>query len=119
MGLIIKLVATGLAVWVAELIVPGFEFDGSFWAFVGVAVILAVINAFVKPIISFFSIPLILLTMGLFLLIVNALSLQIAIWLSGVWDLGLTSDGFFWATFLAAIVISIVTWIVEAILDRD
>ena len=41
MGLLIKIVATGLAVWVAVLIVPGLEFDGSFWAFVGVVVTMA------------------------------------------------------------------------------
>lgn len=119
MGLLMKLVATGLAVWVAVLIVPGLEFDGSFWAFVGVAVILAVINVIVKPIMKLLSLPFIVLTLGLFLLVINAVALQLAIWLSGVWDLGFTSDGFFWATFLGAVVISIVSGIAGKILDTD
>lgn len=119
MGLVIKVVATGLAVWVAVLIVDGLEFDGSFWAFVGVALILALINAIVKPIMKILSLPIIILSLGLFLLVINALALQLAIWLSGAWDLGLTSDGFFWSTFLGALVISIVSWLVGKVLDRD
>lgn len=101
----------------AVLIVAGLEFDGSFWAFVGVAGILAVTNTFVKPIMRLLSLPFIILTLGLFLLVINALVLQLAVWLSGVWDLGLTSDGFFWATFLGALVISIVAGIAGKILD--
>jgi putative membrane protein len=76
----------------------------------------------VKPILKLFSLPLILLTLGLFLLIVNALVLQLVIWLSGpsVFDLGLTSTGFFWATFWASVVVSLVGWILGIVIpDGD
>jgi putative membrane protein len=71
----------------------------------------------VKPIINVLSLPLILITFGLFLLVTNALALQVAIWLSSsVFDLGLTSEGFFWSTFLGALVISVVSTVLEKVL---
>lgn len=101
------------------MLIDGFEFSGEWWQFLIAAVILGLANAFVKPILRFFSLPLILVTLGLFLLVVNALVLSLVVWLSGVFDLGLTSDGFFWETFLASIVVSIVGWIIGALLPDD
>lgn len=107
--------------WVATLLIDGFDFTGAWWQLLLVAVIVGLANALVKPILSFFSIPFIIVTLGLFLIVVNALVLQLAVWLSGpdVLDLGLTSDGFFWDTFLASIVVSIVGWILGALLPDD
>lgn len=120
MRFVLKLAATAAAIWVAVWIVDGLDFDGNFWGFVGVSAILLVANAIVKPILNLFSLPLILLTLGLFLLITNGLVLQFTVWLSGdVLDLGLSSTGFFWATFLGALVISIVRWVADAVLDED
>jgi putative membrane protein len=117
MNLIWKLIATGAALWVAVWLVPGLDFEGTFWVFVAVTAIVMLARMVVKPILNVLSIPLILVTFGLFLLITNALALQVAIWLSSsVFDLGLTSDGFFWATFLGALVISVVSTIVEKVL---
>jgi putative membrane protein len=115
MRFILKLGITALAVWVAVAIVPGLDFDGSFWAFVLIALLVAVVNGVVKPIMNLLSLPFVILTLGLFLLITNALALQIVIWLSepSRLDTGLTSTGFFWATFLGALVISIVRTILE------
>ena len=118
MNFVLKLAVTAGAIWVAVWIVDGLVFEGGFWAFVGVSLILLVANAIVKPILNLFSLPLILVTLGLFLLITNALVLQLTIWLSGdVFDLGLSSTGFFWATFLGALVISLVRWAADAALD--
>lgn len=116
---VLSLLATAASLWVAVWIVGGLEFTGTWWQFLIAAAIMGVANAVVKPVLKFFSFPLILLTMGLFLLIVNALVLQLVIWLAGpnVFDLGLTSTGFFWATFLGAIVIAIVGWVIDAVLD--
>ncbi len=120
MRFVLKLAATAAAIWVAVWIIDGLDFEGGFWAFVGVSLILLVANAIVKPILNILSLPLILVTLGLFLLITNALVLQLTIWLSSdVLDLGLTSTGFFWATFLGALVISIVRWAADTVLDRD
>jgi putative membrane protein len=113
MRFLIKLAVTALAVWIAFTYVPGLDFTGSFWNLLVVAILVALVNGIVKPIMNLFSLPIVVLTLGLFLLITNALALQIVIWLSGIWDLGLSSTGFFWATFWGAVVISLVRWVAE------
>ena len=122
MRFLITFLITAASLAAAVWLVGGLEFTGEWWEFLIIAVIMGLANAIVKPIIQFFSIPLIILTMGLFLLIVNALVLQLVVWLSGpdVLDLGLTSTGFFWATFWGSVVISIVSWLLGVILpDPD
>lgn len=111
MGIILNLAVTAGALGIAVWIIDGLEFTGSWWQYVIVVVILGLANFIVKPILRLLSLPIILITLGLFLIVVNALVLQLVVWLSGVWDLGLTSTGFFWATFLGAIVLSIATWL--------
>ncbi len=121
MPFLISFLGTAASVWVAVWLVNGFEFDGAWWQFLIAAAIVGLANAFVKPILKFFSLPFILVTLGLFLIIVNALILQLAVWISGpdVLDLGLTSDAFFWSTFWASIVVSITGWIIGALLPDD
>ena len=119
MSFLLNLAATAASLWVAVWLVAGFEFSGEWWQFVIVALILGAANTIVKPILKLFSLPLILLTFGLFLFVVNALVLGLVVGLSGVFDLGLTSDSFFWSTFLASIVVSIVAWIIGAVLPDD
>lgn len=118
MQFIVTFLATAASLWVAEWLVDGLDFNGETWQFFVIAAIMGLASAIVKPIITFFSIPLIIVTLGLFMLVVNALVLQLVVWLSGpdVFDLGFTSSGFFWATFLGALVISIVGWIINVIL---
>lgn len=121
MRLIIGIAVTALSIWVAVAIVPGLNFEGEWLAFVLVAVILSVINAVVKPIVKLLSLPIVIMTLGLFLLVVNALMLSLTLWLAAPerLDLGLTSDGFFWSTFLGALVISIVQTVVNMVVDQD
>ncbi len=120
MGFLIRFLVSAAALWVAVWWIDGFTFDGEWWQFLIVTLIMGVVNAIVKPIIKLFSLPLIILTLGLFLLVTNALALQLTVWLSDSMDLGLASEGFFWTTFLAAIVISVVAWLLEVILpDGD
>lgn len=118
---LIRLLANAIALWAAVQIVPGLSFEGSVWGWLGIALIFGIVNALVRPIVLFFSCPLVLLTLGLFVLIVNALMLSLTIWLSSdVLGFGIGSTGF-WATFWGAIVISVVSWLISLILpdDRD
>ena len=118
---IVTFFGTAASLWAAVAVVDGFEFDGALWQFLVVAAIVGLANAIVKPLLQLISLPLIVLTLGLFLIIVNALVLQFSVWLSGpeVLDLGLTSDGFWWSTFWASIVISVVGWVLGILLpDR-
>lgn len=118
---LLALAATAAGVWVAVRLVPGLDFDGSGWAFLGVAVLVALANMIVKPILSVLSFPVVIVTLGLFLLVINAIVLQLVVWLSAPerLDLGLSSTGFFWATFLGALVISVVRWLLDLFLIRD
>ncbi|MCH7899374.1 MAG: phage holin family protein [Acidobacteria bacterium] len=118
MKFVVTLLSTAASLWVAVWLVSGLEFSGVWWQFLIVAAIMGLANAFARPVITFFSIPFIIVTLGLFLLIVNALVLQLVVWLSGpsVLDLGLTSTGFFWATFWGSVVISVVGWILGLVL---
>lgn len=118
---ILGVLVTALAIWVAVAIVPGLDFTGEWYAFLLVALILSIINAVVKPIVKLLSLPVVLFTLGLFLLVINALMLSLTVWLADPsrLDLGLTSDGFFWSTFLGALVISIVQSIVNMFIDTD
>ena len=115
MNLILKIAVNAGALWLAVWIVSGLDFEGSFWGFVLVSLFVVVANSLVKPILIFFSLPFILVTLGLFLFITNALTLQAVVWISHPdrLDLGLTSSGFFWATFFGAVVISIGRWLIE------
>lgn len=119
MAFLLSFLATAASLWVADQLIDGFDFEGEWWQFLIVVAIMGLANAVVKPVLKLFSLPLILVTFGLFLLVVNAVVLALVVALSGAFDLGLTSDGFFWETFLAAIVISIVTWIIGAVLPED
>jgi putative membrane protein len=119
MSFLITILGTAASLGIAVWLIDGFDFSGQWWEFVIVAAILALANVVVRPILRLLSLPLILVTLGLFLIVVNALVLAFVVWLSGVWDLGLTSDGFFWDTFLASIVVSIAGWIIGALLPDE
>ena len=118
MRFIVRLLTTAASLWVAVWLVNGLEFDGEWWEFLIAAAIMGLANAVARPILTFFSLPLIVLTLGLFLLVVNAAVLQLVVWMSGpdVFDLGLTPTGFFWATFWGAIVVSLTGWAISTIL---
>ena len=79
MKLGLTFLATAVSLWVAVWLVDGLEFDGEWYQFLIIAAIMGLANTIVKPILKLFSLPLILLTLGLFLLIVNALVLQLVI----------------------------------------
>jgi putative membrane protein len=122
MRLLLRLLINAVAIWVATLIVPNVEVSGGWLGWVIVVVLFALVNTFIRPIAQFFSLPLTILTLGIFALIVNALLLMFVAWLAGDYfqitgsnwlsDLG-------WA-FLASIVISLVSTVLGWFLpDRD
>jgi putative membrane protein len=118
MRFILRLLVTAVAVWVAVMLVPGLDFTGSIWSLLIISLIFGLINAFIRPIVLFLSCPLVAMTLGLFVLVVNAAMFWLTIWLSKQWDLGLTSEGLI-ATFLGALVISIVSGLLSLFLPDD
>jgi len=114
-SVVLRILVYAAALWVAVALLPGLDFDGEVLALLAIALILGVANVIVKPILALVSLPLVILTLGLFLLVVNAIVLALVIAVSGALDLGLTSDGFGW-TFLGALVVSLVSWGLESLL---
>ncbi len=116
MGILLKILINAAALYVAVLVLPEFNFDGTVPALLVIALIMGVVNAVVRPILKVLTFPAILLTLGLFLIVVNAIALSLVVWLAGpgVLDLGLTSGGFGW-TLLAALIVSLVAWGLESL----
>ena len=109
---------TGLALWVVTLILPGMRFVGgdtmlqTIGIILVVAVIFGLVNAVIKPLVQVLSIPLYILTLGLFHVVVNALMLWITAWITDhTTHWGLHIDHFWWTAIWAAILLSIVGWI--------
>jgi putative membrane protein len=119
--LLIRWAITAVALFVAATIVPGIEVEPGGWpVFAVMAIILALVNALVRPILALLSCPLILATFGLFTFVVNAVAFWIASGLAQRWfDVGFHVDGFL-AALLGSIVVSIVSTILTVFLpDED
>jgi len=115
---LIRLVVNAVAIWAAVELVPGLNYVGSTASLLLVALVFGVVNALVRPLLLLLTCPFIILTLGLFVLIVNTIMLSLTVWLSGIFDLGLTSTGF-WATFLGALVVSIVSSLINLIIKDN
>jgi putative membrane protein len=121
---LIRVVVDALALAAAAWLVGGITVteearEDQVIALVIVAVIFGLINAVVAPVVKLLSLPFIILTLGLFLLVINAALLLLTSWIAGEIGLGFEVDGF-WPAVLGAIVITIATWILEAVLpDGD
>lgn len=111
MNFLIRIAINAFAVWIAVGILPGLGFSGTFWNLVVIGVILGVVNAAIKPVLKILSIPLIVLSLGAFLLVINWAMFALVVWLARPdrLDLGLTSTGF-WTTFFGALLVSAVSW---------
>lgn len=103
--ILIRMAINGVALWIASLLIDGIKLAEDFWKIVLVVVIFGLVNALVKPVAKLLSLPFIVLTLGIFILVINAVMLLITDWLTA----SLEVDGFFDAL-LGAIVISIVSW---------
>ena len=111
-GIVIRTLIVAAGLWLATVLVPGVSAETTpalLWA----AVALGLINAFVRPLVVLLTLPLTILTLGLFLLLVNAAMLNLAAWFV---------DGFvvagFWSSVLGAIVVGVTSWLVSAFIDE-
>lgn len=120
MTFLARLIVNGIAIWLASQWVTGIEIDsnqGDSWGNVLIialiALIFTVVNALVKPVVTLLSLPLMILTLGLFTIVVNALMLMLTAWISTSLDVGLTVDGF-WTAVWGALIISLVNFVLSA-----
>jgi len=116
MSFAVRVVITAVGLWVAAELVDGIQMDPnrSIAYLLVVALLVGVLNATVRPLLALLSLPLVVATLGLFLFVVNAVTLAIAFAISARFDLGFTSDGF-GPTLLAAIIVSIVGWLANGL----
>ena len=105
LGMATRFVINVAALWLAQALVTGFDID-SVPALIFGAAIFGIVNAVIKPIITIISCPLTCLTLGFFLLIINAIMLEITDWIAGWFDLAFEVDGFI-AAFLGALIIAV------------
>jgi putative membrane protein len=105
---VFRWIITTIAVVIASALVPGMRYD-TFGALLGAALLLGILNAFVRPVLLLLSAPLILLSLGLFILVINGLML---LWVP-TFVVGFHVDGF-WSAFWGAIVVGLISWVLSA-----
>lgn len=122
MSFLIRWLVTAIAVGAAVWLVPGIQIIGGDSAWVAIAIFalfLSLINISIKPILQILSIPITVLTLGIFYIVVNTLLLYVAAWLAnGIFQVGFLIEGF-GSAFLASIVISIVSAIINSLIGND
>jgi putative membrane protein len=109
--LLIRWAILGLAFAFTAWILSGMEISGGFWGYVWVSALFGIVNAIVGTILRIFTLPLIFLTLGLFLIVINALMLELT---DAITD-NLTIDDFFWTAIWGAILLSIASVVLELI----
>ena len=132
---IVRVLINGLALWIASWILPGLDITtsatmeavaktgvsqgtdaaGIVLAYLFIGLIFGLVNAFVRPIVSFLSLPITILTLGLFTIVINAAMLYLTSWISSYTPVDFTIDSFFWTAVLAAIIITIVSLVADRI----
>ena len=124
MRFVLWVVVNALALAAATALLDGIELsarstEDQIVTMVIVALVFGVINAVVAPVVKLLSLPFIILTLGLMLLVINALMLMLTGWVAEQLDLGFRVDGF-WTAVLGAIIVTIATWVLEAVFpDKD
>lgn len=118
MTFLLRLLVNAAALWVATRIVPGVTYQGDLLPFLLVALIFGVINATLRPLTKLLTCPLILLTLGLFALVVNGLMLWLTSSLAGAMGLGFHVAGF-WPAFWGALVVSIISTLLSMTVRVD
>jgi putative membrane protein len=110
----LRLLVLAAAIWMAAWLLPDVTITGGFFTYLWIALLFAVVNMFVGPILHLISLPLTILTLGLFALVVNAALVGLTALLSSDFDI----DGF-WSAVLAALVISVVSAVLNLLVpDR-
>ena len=126
---IVRVLINGLALWIASWILPGLDITtsatteaiaktgisqgtdaaGVVLAYLFIGLIFGLVNAFVRPIVSFLSLPITILTLGLFTVVINAAMLYLTSWISSYTPVNFSIDSFFWTAVLAAIIITVIS----------
>jgi putative membrane protein len=118
MRFLVRLLVNAAALWVATRLVSGVTYSGGWLPFLGVALVFGIVNAFIRPVAKVLTFPLIILTLGIFALVVNGLMLWLTSKVAGALDLGFHVSGFR-AAFLGALVVSIVSTVLSMFVSES
>ncbi len=109
-GFLIRLLVVALGLWLATELVPGIEIKGA-WTLLGAALLLWLVNAIIRPLLILLTLPITVLTLGLFLLVINAGTLALVAW--ALDDFTITG---FWPAVLGGIVVGVTGWLASALI---
>lgn len=116
MRLILRLLVTAVALYTAAAVVTGFEI-GNWTSLFALAVIVGLVNALVRPLVKLLACGLIVLTLGLFIFVINALMLMLAGWIGLQFGLDVRIDGF-WPALLASLIVSVVSLLLSLVVPE-
>jgi putative membrane protein len=114
-SLLLHWILNAAALWAAAAIVPGLEFSGGIGRLLMVAAVFGVVNSTLRPLLTILTCPLIVLTLGLFTLVINALMLLVTGSLSESLNLGFMVSGF-WPAFWGGLVVGLVSMLLAMVL---
>lgn len=117
----LRWIITAVALYAAIALLPGIEPQSSNWlSILWLALIFGLVNALVRPLLNLLTCPLILLTLGLFILVVNTLLFALTGWLGAQFQIGFTlADPWFWNAFLGSLVVSVVSIVLTLVLKDN
>jgi putative membrane protein len=118
MRFLLRLLICATALWVAVQLVPGISYAGGVMPLLGVALVFGVLNAFVRPVLTLLSLPFLILTLGLFTFVLNAIMLMLTSSLSTRLGLGFHVAGF-WPALAGSLVVSLVSTAISHLVAGD
>jgi putative membrane protein len=113
MGFVIRMAITALGLWLAARWISGISFEDEI-TLVGAALILGIVNAVVRPILIFMTLPITFLTLGLFLWVVNGAMIGLVAWLVP----GFSVDGL-WSAMLGSVIVGLTGWVANAFIGEN
>lgn len=118
MSILLRLVINAAALWCAARFIDGITYTGSWPGLLGLALVFGVVNTFIRPVLKFFSLPIRIITLGLFTLVINAAMLLLTAKIAESLDIGFAVRGFIPAL-LGAICVSLLSMVLSAVLISD
>lgn len=115
---LVKWLVNTIAIMLAIKFAPGIGYRGEWWGVLLVGLIFGIVNTFIRPVVKLLTLPFLIITLGLFTFVINAMMLSVTSWISGQFGLGFYVEGFK-AAFIGALIISVVSLVVSCLLPPD
>lgn len=116
-SLLLHWLFNAIALWVAARFVPGLTFTGTWVQLFIVAGVFGIANSTIRPVLTVLTCPLVALTLGLFIFVINACMLLLTGWLSEQWSLGFSVSGF-WAALLGGLIVGFVSLVLTLAIPK-